>query len=877
MLRRFVLCLLILLPLPALAERRVALVMAAEEYRALRPLGTPVKDALAVEEMLAALGFEVTVETDRDLRRMRRALEDFRADYAGADVALIYFAGHGVEIGGLNYLLPVDGDATSARALAETGLPLAEVQAALAAVAPVGIVLLDACREDPFAGDSSGQGRAAAPLDDAAAPAPRPGLGRIGRADGVLFAFSAAPGQVASDGQGDHSPFAEALLRHFATPGVEVRTALTLVQQDVYDRSRGRQLPYVESGLPRLFFAAATADLAADLAERDRLLIAMADLPPGLRAEVEALAAEKDMPLAPLFGALMSAGLQGQGPDARAAALVESAEAFLRFRAEVAKLSAEDPAVAALRAQAEAALVLGEYDTARTVLAEAARIDGAARDVLRDNYRARTLSQAQTLALSAQAGRADLDYGRALADLAAALALYDELEGPGLAEADRVAMTDLMWDQGDLYRMTGASLPALAAYRRWGAVAQARVAEDPAHAAWARNAAVARVNIGDMLAVRGDLAAAEAEYRAALVVAEDLSARPDAPVKWRHDLFVALSKVADVEQAQGDLDGALALHAQGLAVLGALAGDAPDRADIRRDLAVAHDRLGDLRRLAGDLAGARGDYEAALAIRRDLRAADPGNTGYAAEMGTSLDKIGDLLLAEGDAAGALAVFRDEVAGAEALAARDPGNAGLRRDLSAARLKLGDALQGTGDGPGARAAYAAALEVRRALAASDPDNAEWQRDLATIHERLGTLALLAGDLDGAEGPFRDSLQIARALVARDPSHAGWQRDLTIALDRLGDLAARRNDWAGAEALYSESFALTRALAAAEPGNAERQLDLVAGLARMSIFAADRRVPLEEARDILIALQADGRIDPARLMWRALIEDQLKSLP
>ena len=89
-----------------------------------------------------------------------------------------------------------------------------------------------------------------------AVDAPRPGLGRVGRADGVLFAFSAAPGEVAADGEGADSRLTEALLRHFATPGVEVRTALTLVQQDVYDRSRGKQLPYIKSSLPRLFFAA---------------------------------------------------------------------------------------------------------------------------------------------------------------------------------------------------------------------------------------------------------------------------------------------------------------------------------------------------------------------------------------------------------------------------------------------------------------------------------------------------------------------------------------------------------------------------------------------------------------------------------------------
>lgn len=889
MLLRLALCLTCLLAAPARAETRAALVIADEEYRSLRPLGTPVKDALAVEDMLRGLGFDVTVETDRDLRRTRRALEDFTEDHAGADVALVYYAGHGVEIGGVNYLLPVDARARTAQDIRETGLPLAELQAALRQVAPVAIVLLDACREDPFgggagqgAGDTGGNaggdtggdaGRGAAPLADADAPPPRPGLGRVGRSDGVLFAFSAAPGEVASDGADGHSPFAEALLRHFATPGVEVRTALTLVQQDVYDRSRGAQLPYVESGLPHLFFAAATGDLA----ERDRLLIAMADLPPELRDQVQQLAAQKDMPLAPLFGAVFSADLAGKGPEDRAAALVEAADAFLRFRDQLRALSPDDPEVARLRGQAEEALALGEYAAARAALAQAAAIDGAARDRLQQNYRARTLSQAQTLALSAQAARADLDYGAALDDIAAALALYAGIEGPDLPAAARAAYTDLIWDQGDLLRMTGHSQPALEAYRRWEAVAAARVAEDPANPDWARNHAVAQVNIGDMLFVRGDLPGAEAQYRAALAVAQDLSARPGAVLKWRHDLFVADSKVADVLQMRGDLAGAMELHAAGLAVLQRLTADFPDRMDVRRDLAIAHERLGDLHLRAGDLEAAKADYQAAFALHADLVRADPDNAGWQAELAAARQKIGDTLLAGGDKEGALALYRAAEAVAADLAAKDPGNAQRRRDLSAARISLGDALQAGGDPAGAQAAFAGALALRQALAAADPGNADGQRDLALAQERLGTLALLTGDLAAAGTAFAAALAIDRQLAAASPDSMQALRDVSVSLDRMGDLAVRQGDMAAAQAAYGESFAIARRLADAAPDNAERQLDLVTGLVRMSFFDADGRAMLEEAQAILLQLRAQGRLDFAHAGWLGLVQEQLKARP
>ena len=113
----------------ALAERRVALVIGEDGYKTIRKLDNAVDDAKSVEDTLEQLGFEVTLETNRDLKRVRRALDDFREDGAGADVALVYFAGHGVEISGDNRLLPIDADASSLDALKASTLPLEEVRA----------------------------------------------------------------------------------------------------------------------------------------------------------------------------------------------------------------------------------------------------------------------------------------------------------------------------------------------------------------------------------------------------------------------------------------------------------------------------------------------------------------------------------------------------------------------------------------------------------------------------------------------------------------------------------------------------------------------------------------------------------------------------
>ena len=190
--RGLILAVLLLFAGAAHAERRVALVIGEDDYKSVRALENAVADAQAIEKTLERLGFEVSLETDRDLRRLRRALDDFREDGEGADVALVFFAGHGVEISGDNRLLPVDADASSLDALKASTLPLEEVREAVAEIAKVGLIILDACRHDPFGttagADSSARGAVA--IANAGITDVKPGLGRIGRAEGILFAFS---------------------------------------------------------------------------------------------------------------------------------------------------------------------------------------------------------------------------------------------------------------------------------------------------------------------------------------------------------------------------------------------------------------------------------------------------------------------------------------------------------------------------------------------------------------------------------------------------------------------------------------------------------------------------------------------------------------
>ncbi|RVB03191.1 peptidase C14, partial [Mesorhizobium sp. M7A.F.Ca.CA.004.05.1.1] len=193
------------------------------------------------------------------------------------------------------------------------------------------------------------------------------------------------------DGTGQNSPFTTALTKYLGTDGLEIRSVLTLVQQEVYDLSRGKQLPYVESGLPKLFFAAAAKQ---QLPERERLLLAMADVTPEMRGEVEQVASDADMPLAPLYGVLISSDASHLSADSLNARLREAADAFVKVRGEMRTLASDDPQVTELRRQAEEQLSLGAFDGARAILAKAADIDNVSRNALKANFVNRTLSEA---------------------------------------------------------------------------------------------------------------------------------------------------------------------------------------------------------------------------------------------------------------------------------------------------------------------------------------------------------------------------------------------------------------------------------------------------------------------------------------------------
>lgn len=222
-------------------ERRVALVIGNGAYASVGQLANPVKDAAAVAELLRRAGFDTTERHDVGAQAMRRALRDFADKARDADIAIAYFAGHGIEVGGTNYLLPVDAVLHRDLDVEDEGVPLERVSQVLGQTRRLRLVILDACRDNPFARNM----RRGAMTRSVGS-----GLAQIEvTASDTLVAYAAKAGSTALDGDGANSPYTTALLKHLATPGLDVRLAFGRVRDDVLAATGRRQEPFVYGSL----------------------------------------------------------------------------------------------------------------------------------------------------------------------------------------------------------------------------------------------------------------------------------------------------------------------------------------------------------------------------------------------------------------------------------------------------------------------------------------------------------------------------------------------------------------------------------------------------------------------------------------------------
>ncbi|WP_431206633.1 caspase family protein [Bradyrhizobium betae] len=227
---------------PAHAERRVALVIGNSAYKSVPRLTNPVNDAALVGGMFKKAGFDIVdIKLDLGVVDMRKTLREFGVKARDADVAVIYYAGHGIEQEGNNYLIPTDAVLETDTDVLDETFPLDRVLFAIEPAKQLRLVILDACRDNPFAKTmkrtvaSRAIGRGLAKVEPA-----RPN---------TMIAFAAKAGSTASDGDARNSPFAAALVERLPTPGLDLRKAFGFVRDDVLKNTAYRQEPYVYGSL----------------------------------------------------------------------------------------------------------------------------------------------------------------------------------------------------------------------------------------------------------------------------------------------------------------------------------------------------------------------------------------------------------------------------------------------------------------------------------------------------------------------------------------------------------------------------------------------------------------------------------------------------
>ena len=220
---------------PAFAGRRVALVIGNASYENVSALTNPPHDAAAVAQALKAAGFdEVTLAEDLKQSDFLRKLRDFSGSVAGAETAVVYFAGHGVEVDGRNYLVPIDASLAKSGDVEFEAISLDAVRSAVAGASKLRVVVLDACRNNPFKLTSQDGKRAVTR-----------GLARVEPGSNELVAYAAREGTVAADGGGSaNSPYAAALVKYLAEPGLDVRLLFGRVRDDVVAQTGGGQEPF---------------------------------------------------------------------------------------------------------------------------------------------------------------------------------------------------------------------------------------------------------------------------------------------------------------------------------------------------------------------------------------------------------------------------------------------------------------------------------------------------------------------------------------------------------------------------------------------------------------------------------------------------------
>lgn len=272
------------------AEKRMALIIGIAEYSNIVNLKNTVNDTRLITRKLQELDFDVTLVENPDLINLREKISEFTFKAETADVALVYYAGHGIEFAGVNYLIPTDIDANDRKTIVANSVSLDDILLSVDKARQLRIVILDSCRNDPFVEGKTGGSNII--VQNAAVR--RAGLAPASPERGTLVAFAAEAGQVAWDGNGPNSHFALALSKHLGTPDLEIGLMFRRVRDSVLKATGNEQEPHTYGSLPgKPYFFAGESQSSNTLTGSEQRK-AWGSLAPDQEAQMVALADDGD-------------------------------------------------------------------------------------------------------------------------------------------------------------------------------------------------------------------------------------------------------------------------------------------------------------------------------------------------------------------------------------------------------------------------------------------------------------------------------------------------------------------------------------------------------------------------------------------------------
>ncbi len=748
----------------------LALVIGQTKYEHLPALPNPGNDARAIGKLLTDLGFEVTPVPDADAKKLKKALQRFTEDAADADVALIYYSGHGIEAGGENYLIPVDADGASLGDAGETLVPLSGILNELQQTAKITIMLLDACRSNPFPADAKiitqsvpqgivigGEGLAATkgmsqveddPADDSF---------------GQVIGFAAEPGEPALDGKpGGNSPYAAALLKHLAANrGYEFGQVMTLVAEEVYLSTQAMQRPWTNGSLRRFLNFGLnpeedTSDEALIRDTRRKLLVTIAATPADLRRTVETVAKEKSIPLAGMYDVLRALGQSDipHEPERIDKLLSEQAENIAKMMAERRALDAGDPEIIRLAALADKAIDEGALPAARKFLDQAkAKVEAgrAAVEGQRERLKAKDAADAAIMARSAEAFERDFNYLAAAGDYAKAYS-YVRMSDAALAFTYKSSEAGALLNHGDHKGDNDALSRSIESYLE----AELLAPRGSVPLDWAmtqNNLGIALWRLGERESGTARLKKAVAAYRAAL---EEWT-RERVPLDWartQNNLGNALSTLGERESGTARMER---LEEAIVAYRAALEEWTRERVPL--DWAMAQSNLGITLSTLGEL-------ESWALTQKNL-----GNDALWEFLGHDTAKL------------------EEAVTAYRAALEERTRERVPLDWARTQNNLGDALPSLGERESGTARLEEAVSAHRAaLEEMTRERVPLQR--ATTQNNLGRALATLGEREGGTALLEEAVAVYReALVERTRERvplnwANTQDDLGWALKILG---------------------------------------------------------------------------------------------